>query len=124
MASVRTRLYAGARQTALIDDLMLSLSLSLSLCAGTDHAWGGNNFVMGGAVRGGLIHGQYPDTSAGADLDTGRGRLIPTTPWDGVWHAIAEWMDVAPEKLVGVLPNLENFERGTTLLTREQVFSS
>lgn len=27
---------------------------------GTDHAWGGNHFILGGSVRGGRIHGQYP----------------------------------------------------------------
>jgi len=26
---------------------------------GTDHAWGGNHFLVGGGVRGGVIHGQY-----------------------------------------------------------------
>ena len=52
---------------------------------GTDHAWGGNHVVMGGEVRGGQILGAYPSTLAKSDanpLNIGRGRLIPTTPWE------------------------------------------
>ena len=47
---------------------------------GTDHAWGGNYFVLGGAVRGGRIVGKYPgDLTDDGPLNLGRGRLIPTT---------------------------------------------
>ena len=51
--------------------------------AGTDHAWGGNYIVMGGSVKGGQIVGDYPHLKAGAPLEIGRGRMIPTTPWEG-----------------------------------------
>jgi cullin-associated NEDD8-dissociated protein 1 len=27
---------------------------------GTDHAWGGNHFVVGGSVKGGQVLGNYP----------------------------------------------------------------
>jgi uncharacterized protein (DUF1501 family) len=92
---------------------------------GTDHAWGGINFVLGGAVAGGQILGQYPDLGNGIPLDTGRtGRLIPTLPWEAMWNGIAEWMDVAPEHMEEVLPNMVNFERNSTLLTRRQLFST
>ena len=32
---------------------------------GTDHGWGGNHFVIGGAVRGGVMHGTYPELRTG-----------------------------------------------------------
>src|SRR5205085_3359278 len=53
---------------------------------GSDHAWGSNQLVMGGAVNGRRIFGQYPslalNPASGPEanpLDTGRGRFIPTT---------------------------------------------
>jgi hypothetical protein len=41
---------------------------------------------------------------------------------EGLWHGIAEWMDVDASKLSEVLPNVENFEREQTLFTKEQLF--
>ncbi|KAL3941801.1 MAG: hypothetical protein SGARI_000470, partial [Bacillariaceae sp.] len=29
--------------------------------AGSDHAWGGNYIMMGGAVKGGRVVGEFPD---------------------------------------------------------------
>ena len=29
--------------------------------AGTDHGWSGNHFVLGGNIRGGKVHGKYPE---------------------------------------------------------------
>ena len=49
---------------------------------GTDHAWGGNHIIMGGAVRVAQVHGQFPNTlTSDGDLIISRGRVIPTTPW-------------------------------------------
>ena len=74
--------------------------------AGTDHGWGGNHFVLGGAVKGGQVFGQYPDDlSDDGPLSTGRGRIIPTTPWDGVWAPMAEWLGVEAGSMAEVLPN-------------------
>jgi len=28
---------------------------------GTDHGWASNGFMMGGSIKGGVIHGRYPD---------------------------------------------------------------
>ena len=52
---------------------------------GTDHGWGGNYFVLGGGVRGGEMLGRYPDQllEFESDANVGRGRMIPTTPWEG-----------------------------------------
>ena len=90
---------------------------------GTDHAWAGNYFAVGGSIDGGKMHGVYPsDLRAGNPLDQGRGRMIPTMPWEGMWHGVAQWMDVAPEKILEVIPDAANFDVGTTLTTREQAF--
>ncbi len=76
---------------------------------GTDHAWGGNQVVVGGAVAKG-VHGSYPELSLGSLLDTGRGRLIPTTSVDEYFADLALWMGVAPSSMGLVLPNLHRFD--------------
>ena len=76
---------------------------------GSDHAWGGNQFVVGGAVNGGQIYGQYPELALGSILDTGRGRFIPTTSVDEYAADLALWMGVSPSNLNLVLPNLPEF---------------
>ena len=76
---------------------------------GSDHAWGGNHMVMGGPVRGGDLYGTYPQLYADNDLDTGRGRLIPTTSCDEYFAELAQWFGVADSDLATVLPNLDRF---------------
>lgn len=77
--------------------------------SGTDHAWGGNQFVVGGAVNGGKVYGDYPDLALGASLDTGRGRLIPSTSVDEYFAELALWMGVSQSNLPLVLPNIGRF---------------
>jgi uncharacterized protein (DUF1501 family)/uncharacterized protein (DUF1800 family) len=77
---------------------------------GTDHGWGGNYWVAGGSVRGGQILGSYPnDISLNGDFDVGRGRMIPTTSWDMIWHGVAQWFGVDSKDMSTVLPNIGNF---------------
>ncbi|MEM9480276.1 MAG: DUF1501 domain-containing protein [Verrucomicrobiota bacterium] len=76
---------------------------------GTDHAWGSNQMVMGGAVQGGQIYGTYPSLALGSDLDTGRGRLIPTMSTDEYFAEIARWFGVSNVDLTSVFPNLTRF---------------
>jgi uncharacterized protein (DUF1501 family) len=76
---------------------------------GTDHAWGGNQLVFGGAVRGGKIYGEYPDLALGSRLDTGRGRLIPTTSVEEYSAVLARWLGVPDRDLLEIFPNLAHF---------------
>ena len=76
---------------------------------GSDHAWGGNHIIMGGAVRGGDIYGSYPSLYEGNSLDTGRGRLIPTTSVDEYFAELALWFGVPRQDLELVLPNIRRF---------------
>lgn len=92
---------------------------------GTDHGWGGNIFLMGGAVNGGQILGSFPTTFAESDNGhvMSKGRMIPTTPWEGVWHALGEWVGASSSELsASILPNYANFAVGSTLLTATQLF--
>ncbi|MGC6464483.1 MAG: DUF1501 domain-containing protein [Akkermansiaceae bacterium] len=76
---------------------------------GSDHAWGGNQFVIGGAVNGKSVYGDYPELSLGSALDSGRGRLVPTTSVDQYFAELALWMGVSKSNLPLVLPNIERF---------------
>lgn len=76
---------------------------------GSDHAWGGNQIVMGGAVSGGEMYGTYPSLYDGNSLDTGRGRLIPTTSVDEYFAELALWFGVPRQDLELVLPNIRRF---------------
>lgn len=76
---------------------------------GSDHGWGGHQIVMGGAVNGGRIYGEYPDLYEDNPLDVGRGRLIPTTSVDEYFAEMACWFGVSRQQLPLVLPNLNRF---------------
>lgn len=82
---------------------------------GSDHAWGGNHFVVGGSVAGKKIYGSYPSlavNNGGPEvnpLDTGRGRLIPTTSCDQFFAEMALWLGVPAGSLPLILPNIGNF---------------
>ena len=78
---------------------------------GTDHGWGGNALVMGGAVSGGQVLGEYPETlRPKSGLDVGKnGRLLPTTSCDEYFYELLEWFGVAASDFEFVLPNLSNF---------------
>ena len=77
--------------------------------------------LKGGSVKGGQILGEYPDnlTDEGP-LTLGRGRMIPSTPWDAVFKGIAGWLGVPNENMNYVLPNLGNFP--TFFFTVDEMF--
>lgn len=76
---------------------------------GADHAWGGNHFVVGGAVNGQRIYGSYPSLYIDNPLDVGRGRLIPQVSVDSYFAELALWLGVPKASLPLVLPNIGNF---------------
>jgi len=82
---------------------------------GSDHAWGGNQFVIGGDVNGQQIFGQYPSLYDNNPLDVGRGRLIPTTSADEYFAELALWLGVSKSSLPLVLPNIGRFYDTTSL---------
>lgn len=88
---------------------------------GTDHGWSGSSFIIGGQVKGGKILGQYPtDLSSSSPLNVGRGRLIPTIPFESMWNGIIQWFGVKDEEdLNVVLPNRKSF---TNLYTETELY--
>ena len=78
--------------------------------AGTDHAWGNHHFIIGDAVKGGDMYGQYPTLALGGPSDAeGRGRWIPTTAVDQYGATLAKWFGVQDADLPTVFPNLAKF---------------
>ena len=80
---------------------------------GSDHAWGGNQLVIGGSVNGGQIYGDFPQSllpENNTNLDVGRGRLLPTLSVDEHAAELALWYGLQNDgTLETVLPNIRNF---------------
>lgn len=76
---------------------------------GTDHAWGGISMMMGGAVKGRKMYGEYPSLALRSNLDVGGGVLVPKVSSDEYFAELALWFGVAPSDLPLVLPNIGNF---------------
>ena len=76
---------------------------------GTDHAWAGHNFVVGGAVQGG-VYGPEPDYTLGGSKDISTlGRFVPTFSYEQYYGTLLKWFDVPPELIPLVLPALPLF---------------
>jgi uncharacterized protein (DUF1501 family) len=75
---------------------------------GSDHAWGSNHFVLGGAVKGQKIYNKFPTFALGSndDFDV-RGRWIPTAAVDQYGAALVNWFGVSDA--TQVFPNLNTF---------------
>jgi uncharacterized protein (DUF1501 family) len=85
--------------------------------SGTDHAWGGHQFILGGAVRGGDIYNAYPtlgiDSGSFNNPDMAGTALVPTVSVEQYGATLASWLGVKQGDLANIFPNLVNF-RGTT----------
>ena len=85
---------------------------------GTDHGWGAHHFVMGGAVKGGDIYGNFPVLGAknltnnnfdSSPNQIGNGSLIPEVAVDQLGATLAKWFGVSDSDALTVFPNLANF---------------
>jgi uncharacterized protein (DUF1501 family) len=82
---------------------------------GTDHAWGSHHFILGGAVRGGDLYGQYPtlgiDLAGFTNPDATGNATIPTTSVDQYGATLGTWFGVSNDALSLIFPNLKGFAR-------------
>jgi uncharacterized protein (DUF1501 family) len=76
---------------------------------GTDHGWGSHHFVVGGAVQGQDMYGQYPVIGVNQANDLGAGRLIPTTSVEQYAGTMARWFGLSDSQIREVFPNFVNF---------------
>jgi uncharacterized protein (DUF1501 family) len=80
---------------------------------GTDHAYGGNYLVMGGAVKGGDMYGTYPQLFLKGAEDTGsNGAWLPTTSVDQIGNTLATWFGMSAADIAYTFPNLANWSAG------------
>jgi uncharacterized protein (DUF1501 family) len=85
-------------------------TLQPSSGAGSDHAWGSHQIVMGGAVKAADIYGRFPQLALnGPDDITGRGVWLPTISLDQYGASFASWFGVPDESLTTAFPNLASF---------------
>jgi uncharacterized protein (DUF1501 family) len=88
---------------------------------GSDHAWGGHHFVLGGSVLGGDFYGQptangsiFPTlVNSGPDDAETRGRFIPSVPVEIYTATLARWFGLAAADVPLVFPNINNFPAST-----------
>lgn len=85
---------------------------------GTDHGWGGHHFVMGGAVRGGMVGGDIPvygtRSARGHDFDNSpdqiqNGILLPSLAIEQYGAMLGRWFGLGPQDLLEVFPRLPYF---------------
>jgi len=85
--------------------------------AGSDHAWGGHHFVMGGSVLGGNFYGKptsngsiFPTlVNSGPDDAETRGRIIPSVAVEQYAATIARWFGLSATDIPLVFPNINAF---------------
>lgn len=77
--------------------------------SGSDHGWGGHQFVMGGALKPRTWRGAAPTLIGNGPDDIGQGRLLPAIAVEQLGSTLAKWMGVPDSELDSVFPNLANF---------------
>jgi uncharacterized protein (DUF1501 family) len=76
---------------------------------GTDHGWGGHQFVVGGAVKGNQLYGAIPEPTLSDEHIESHGMLIPQISVEQYVATIGAWFGFSESELLTMLPNLANF---------------
>jgi uncharacterized protein (DUF1501 family) len=76
---------------------------------GTDHGWGSHHFIVGGAVKGKNIYGNFPVTGLKHTQDVGSGSLLPQFSVDQYGATLANWFGLSTTQINDVFPNIINF---------------
>jgi uncharacterized protein (DUF1501 family) len=84
--------------------------------SGSDHGWGNHHMVVGGAVTGGRIYGQFPLMTNYAafnatreDYADNRGVMLPQFSLSQYGATMAKWFGAADAQLDTLFPTLASF---------------
>jgi len=86
---------------------------------GTDHGWGGHHLVLGGAVKGRDLYGNFPSyglSDGKGDFNSpnqlANGALLPQTSVEQLGATLGRWFGLSDSQLLDVFPHLANFDAG------------
>jgi uncharacterized protein (DUF1501 family) len=84
--------------------------------SGTDHGWGSHHLVLGGAVNGGRMYGQFPlmtdyanFNAVADDFADARGTLLPSTSLAQYGATLARWFGATDAQATAIFPPLGSF---------------
>jgi uncharacterized protein (DUF1501 family) len=86
---------------------------------GTDHGWGAHHFVMGGAVNGGDIYGNFPTLARknannngfdGSPNQIHNGAMLPEVSVSQLGATLGRWFGLDDSQALDVFPELTNFD--------------
>jgi uncharacterized protein (DUF1501 family) len=77
---------------------------------GSDHGWSNVHWISGAAVKGGAVHGRFPDQRIGSDDDYEAGRFIPAASVEQYGATLLKWFGVQPGDVDTIFPHLGRFE--------------
>nr|WP_087018924.1 DUF1501 domain-containing protein [Thaumasiovibrio subtropicus] len=73
--------------------------------AGTDHGWGSNQIVVGGAVQGGKAYGRYPSFVRDG-VDAIGNKFIPSTSSEQMAATLCQWFGLSESSIDYIFPSL------------------
>lgn len=76
---------------------------------GTDHGWGGHQFVMGTPVNGGQLIGSLPEFEIGSS-DVYENAIIPQYSVEQYASNLAKWFGISGSQISDIFPNYNRFD--------------
>jgi uncharacterized protein (DUF1501 family) len=76
---------------------------------GTDHGWGGHQFVMGTPVQGGQVIGALPEYAIGSS-DIYQSSFIPQYSVEQYAANLSKWFGISDSEMSGIFPTYNRFE--------------
>lgn len=83
---------------------------------GSDHAWGNHHLVLGGAVNGGKLYGQFPNHTVNGPDDIGGGVWVPSLALDHLGVELGRWFGAGSD-LASIFPRKGEFTHDLGLIT-------